>query len=526
MKSKQEQMELVGRYLSGQATVEEAQQLEASLLENPQLRTDFLAYARLDSALPIVAVVKEIEVPEATAKLRGVHRLVLVAAAIMLIVSAGLFWFRQAPDELAVLGTITRVHAAEMRGEHPRLVAGQPVRAERWNLASGIVEITLKNGVTLVLEGPSELELFSPMRAALLSGQVVVRVPEKAIGFELDSPAARVVDLGTEFAINVGPNLETDVQVFEGAVVATAARSGFPKRMEVGTALRFNMEATSEPLKLEFSESRFLRRVPKDLKPGVPLPEGMGKDIVTPARHAEASIYPSHASSPILVDGALSDWSDQGRFRTTMDDSRSLEGRMRYDAKALYIAAQIKDPFPMRNVIDPAMDPENSWRGGCLELRLGLDRAAGWPLDANGSSYYRWHNVMASAEDIARASNPRISQLMLWHYAPSQRDALYLRYGMDFHGALIDPPGHQLVFKRDPDGTGYAIEARIPWALLGVADNPPQAGDVLSNCWQIHWSDESGRLPHGNLVEIRNPAEPLRIYTYTRAATWGRAVFR
>ena len=526
MKSDQEQMEWVGRYLSGQATDEEARQLERLLLEKPQLRTDFLAYARLDSTLPIVAVAKE-EIPSAPAKLRSVHRLVLVAASVMLIVSASLFWFRHAPDEVAVLGTITQVHEAEIQGEHPHLAAGQPVRAGRWNLASGIVEINLKNGVTLVLEGPGELELFSPMRAALLSGQVVVRVPEKAIGFELGSPAARVVDLGTEFAIKVGPNLQTDVQVFEGAVVATGARSGFPSRMEAGTASRFNLEATSEPLKIEFSETRFLRHIPKDVKPGVPLPESFGgKDFAIPARHAEASIYPSHASSPILVDGALSDWSDQGRFRTTMDDSRSLEGRMRYDAKALYIAAQIKDPFPMRNVIDPAMDPENSWRGGCLELRLGLDRAAGWPLDANGSSYYRWHNVMASAEDIARASNPRISQLMLWHYAPSQRDALYLRYGMDFHGALIDPPGHQLVFKRDPDGTGYAIEARIPWALLGVADDPPQAGDVLSNCWQIHWSDESGRLPHGNLVEIRNPAEPLRIYTYTRAATWGRAVFR
>ena len=127
MKSNQEQMERVGRYLSGQATDEEAQQLEASLFKNPQLRT------------------------------------------------------------------------------------------------------------------------------ALLSGQVVVRVPENAIGFELDSPAARVVDLGTEFAINVGPNLETDLQVFEGAVAATGARSGFPSRMEAGTASRFNLEATSLPLKLEFA---------------------------------------------------------------------------------------------------------------------------------------------------------------------------------------------------------------------------------------------------------------------------------
>jgi hypothetical protein len=517
----------VGRYLGGQATHEEARRLEALLLEDPQLRTDFLAYARLDSALPVVAVHKQIEASTTPAKFRGVHRLALVAAAVMLILSAGLFWFRRPSDALAVLGTITRVHEAEIQGDRPRLVAGQPVRAGRWNLVNGLVEFTLNNGVTLVLEGPGELELFSSMRAAMQSGQVVVRVPEKAIGFELNSPAASVVDLGTEFAIKVGPDLETDVQVFEGAVVATGARSGFPSRMEAGTASRFNLEATSAPLKLEFSETRFLRHIPNIIKPGVPLPESIGgADLAPPARHAEVDIHAVPATTPIRIDGELSDWSDDGRFRAAMDGSRSVDGRMRYDTEALYIAAQIKDPFPMRNVIDPEMDPENSWRGGSLEVRLGLDRAAGWPLDASGSNYYRWHNVTASPEDIARAANPRISQLMLWHNAPAKRDVLYLRFGMDFHGALLDSPGHQLVFKRDSDGKGYAVEARIPWAVLGVADDPPQAGDVLSVCWQIHWSDESGRLPHGNLVEIRNPAEPQRIYTFTRAATWGRAVFQ
>ncbi len=526
MKSNPEKMDLVGRYLSGQATHEEARRLEALLLEDPQLRTDFLAYARLDSALPVVAVHQQSAAPTPPAKLRAMHRLVLVAAAVMLIVSGGLFWFRQPPDELAVLGKITRVYEAEIHGDHPRLAAGQPVRTERWNLASGMVEFTLTNGVTLVLEGPGELEFFSPMRASMLSGQVVVRVPEKAIGFELDSPAARVVDLGTEFAIKVGPDLQTDVQVFEGTVVATGARSGFSSRMEAGTASRFNLEATSAPLELEFSESRFLRHVPKNIKPGVPLPENMVTNLAPPSLHAEARIHAVNATSPIEVDGDLSDWSNQGRFRTTMDDSRSMEGRMRYDADALYIAAQIRDPFPMRNVIDPKTDPEQSWRGAGLEVRLGLDRAAGWPLDANGANYYRWHNVTASTEDIARAANPRISQLMLWHYAPAKRDVLFLRFGMDFHGAVIDPPGHELVFKRDSDGKGYVVEARIPWTLLGVAADPPQAGDVLSVCWQIHWSDKSGRLPHGHLVEIRNPAEPQRIYTYTRAATWGRAVFQ
>jgi hypothetical protein len=29
-----------------------------------------------------------------------------------------------------------------------------------------------------------------------------------------------------------------------------------------------------------------------------------------------------------------------------------------------------------------------------------------------------------------------------------------------------------------------------------------------------------------NLIDIRNSTEPLRIYDYERAATWGRAIYR
>ena len=51
MKSSAAQMELVRRYLSGEASQEEARNLEAMLATDTQLRRDFLAYARVDAAL-------------------------------------------------------------------------------------------------------------------------------------------------------------------------------------------------------------------------------------------------------------------------------------------------------------------------------------------------------------------------------------------------------------------------------------------------------------------------------------------
>jgi anti-sigma factor RsiW len=52
MKSDLEKMDLVGRYLAGEASASEASRLEQLMLADEQLRQDFLAYARVDAALP------------------------------------------------------------------------------------------------------------------------------------------------------------------------------------------------------------------------------------------------------------------------------------------------------------------------------------------------------------------------------------------------------------------------------------------------------------------------------------------
>ena len=51
MKSSDTQMELVRRYLGGEATLEEAQRLESMLAVDAQLRRDYLAYARVEAGL-------------------------------------------------------------------------------------------------------------------------------------------------------------------------------------------------------------------------------------------------------------------------------------------------------------------------------------------------------------------------------------------------------------------------------------------------------------------------------------------
>ena len=59
-------------------------------------------------------------------------------------------------------------------------------------------------------------------------------------GFRLETATTDVLDLGTEFAVKAGAGLVTDVQVYDGAVMASGksqnAGSSFPTRLSAGEA--------------------------------------------------------------------------------------------------------------------------------------------------------------------------------------------------------------------------------------------------------------------------------------------------
>ncbi|GAB5559684.1 MAG: hypothetical protein SynsKO_13310 [Synoicihabitans sp.] len=92
------------------------------------------------------------------------------------------------------------------------LVPSGPLR-----LVSGIVQIELFSGVSVVVEGDADFEIHSPMDVSMLAGKLRARVPEAAQGFRVRSTEGDVVDLGTEFAINVTDGL-SEVHVLDGEV--------------------------------------------------------------------------------------------------------------------------------------------------------------------------------------------------------------------------------------------------------------------------------------------------------------------
>ena len=106
------------------------------------------------------------------------------------------------------------------------LADGAMVPAGTLRLTSGVVQVELFSGVTAVIEGDAEFAIASPMEMSVSRGKVRAFVPPPAQGFRIVTPGGDVVDLGTEFAMDVSAG---------GAEVHVLAR---PNRMARAASAR------------------------------------------------------------------------------------------------------------------------------------------------------------------------------------------------------------------------------------------------------------------------------------------------
>ena len=116
----------------------------------------------------------------------------------------------------------------------PHLSEGSPLPGGRLRLRGGRITLTLFNGVMLSLQGPADLDLTSVERIFCQQGKLRARVPPGAEGFAVLTPGAAVVDLGTEFGLNVAADGKAELMVFEGqAEVSVLNEEGHTLRSEL-----------------------------------------------------------------------------------------------------------------------------------------------------------------------------------------------------------------------------------------------------------------------------------------------------
>jgi hypothetical protein len=111
-------------------------------------------------------------------------------------------------------------------------------------LREGFAHVHFASGAEVLFEAPCQFVLESKNQLFLKQGKVFIKVPKKAIGFAVRTPNSRIVDLGTEFGVFVGPDGTSQFQMFSGKASVTAGLAGKEKNSELLTAGQtFNVEA-------------------------------------------------------------------------------------------------------------------------------------------------------------------------------------------------------------------------------------------------------------------------------------------
>lgn len=272
------QLKLIQKYLSGQALNNE---LVAEVKRDPVFCEEAAEYIKMDRMLRytyhakstsdfLSGVQQRLEgdtqarhlennrskVSSVIRPHKWMKRFPRAMAACICIVMVGLFFVLDTGSRS--IGAVSNLAASKANGK--TIEINQLIFRGDFHLSDGYVEITLNNGVTLVLEAPSSLSFLSDEHVELQEGNIVARVPENAIGFRVDTPSSHIVDLGTEFGVSVNKEGKSQVHVLDGEVKVKTPESDTYEHLVKSEARAYDLQKQIETI--ESQPQRFMRNLP------------------------------------------------------------------------------------------------------------------------------------------------------------------------------------------------------------------------------------------------------------------------
>lgn len=219
----------------GEISAREVRQLRDLLMGSREARQTFLRTNQLECLLETVSTAagtpsKPLAAKEIRTGSRRMPAIVSVgalAAGVLFFIGLGIGTLRIPPSAAVTettqettddgIALLTRSVDAVWKGE-AQPVAGSILSAGKLQLVSGLAQIEFYSGARVILDSGVDLELVSSNEAICHKGRLRAYVPPAARGFSVKSPRFELVDLGTEFAMDVGTGGEAQLQVFDGEV--------------------------------------------------------------------------------------------------------------------------------------------------------------------------------------------------------------------------------------------------------------------------------------------------------------------
>lgn len=239
----QEEKGWLDAYLDGTITPEAFEALQSRMLESAAFRAVMRRYLSLDDSLQNDSQASAEKAwlqtgprdPDSSSDRRAVilpftnWAPVAAAAGLAFLLGLGFMYWGLDRNEssrvaaadqeyfaegFAVVNRLSEVQWPDPQSSHRE---GDTLGAETFRLVKGTAEIQFFSGATMMLEGPAQITLRSAWEARCQEGSVRMRVPPAARGFRLHAPSTEIVDLGTEFGLEVRGG-KAHVEVFDGEI--------------------------------------------------------------------------------------------------------------------------------------------------------------------------------------------------------------------------------------------------------------------------------------------------------------------
>ena len=231
----------------GTITAEDHERLATLLKDSVKVRREWFAFQDAESAIaewsqresmqrgqvPLAAPTVEHEHGMQTSGRSGAKLMLLgsLAACMAMGVFTWALWPRSAAplspsgsnivtkDEATTSAVAVLTRGADLVWEESVTVPAlnEPLSPGELKLKSGVAEIEFFQGARLCMEGPASIRLISAGEAFCTSGRFSAEVPPQARGFKIGTPKGDLVDLGTQFGLDLS-NATSELHVFKGEV--------------------------------------------------------------------------------------------------------------------------------------------------------------------------------------------------------------------------------------------------------------------------------------------------------------------
>ncbi len=238
------------RYLDGQLTENEIQDLEHKLKESPELIEEFAHFSLNHAQLLSINEHKNQEFyPEFNEKVipfpHG-RRIKLGALACGLIFVFTFFVWKNLNQPNSQSGAQVELISSNQPifdSDSPELKIGNSQYLKSLKLSSGSLTLRVGDNATFFMEGPSSVTFIDDMKVRLDIGRVTLTADEDVIGFTVETPSTQVKDIGTKFGVSVDSSGTSDVVVFDGEVELNKGdldSGNHLTRLKAGQALRIS----------------------------------------------------------------------------------------------------------------------------------------------------------------------------------------------------------------------------------------------------------------------------------------------